>query len=233
MAMASKDDRTPIINSPTARNAAIGAGALIATVGAAVFVAKRAKGDQGDDALISDAPKWTLRDRPEGDKGALVGRSTTISLPRQDVYARWRDFTRFPDFMDNVRSVEKVDDKVSRWTIEAPGGTSVELLTELTHDVPGERIAWRSVEGSQITTAGEAIFSDAPPGRGTVVSLVMTYDPPAGALGKLVAKLFQREPAIQARRDLRRFKQLLETGEVTVNASPSARKSESPTEARI
>jgi uncharacterized membrane protein len=198
-----------------------------------VFVAKRAKGAKGDDALISDAPKWTLRDRPEGDKGALVGRSTTINLPRQDVYARWRDFTRFPDFMDNVRSVEKVDDKVSRWTIEAPGGTSVELLTELTHDIPGERIAWRSVEGSQITTAGEAIFSDAPPGRGTVVSLVMTYDPPAGALGKLVAKLFQREPAIQARRDLRRFKQLLETGEVTVNASPSARKSESPTEARI
>lgn len=231
--MASKDDRSSIIGSPTARNAAIGAGALIATVGAAVFVAKRAKGDKGDDALISDAPKWTLRDRPEGDKGALIGRSTTINLPRKDVYARWRDFTRFPDFMDNVRSVEKVDEKVSRWTIEAPGGTSIELLTELTHDVPGERIAWRSVEGSQITTAGEAIFSDAPPGRGTVVSLVMTYDPPAGALGKFVAKLSQREPVVQARRDLRRFKQLLETGEVTVNSSPSARKSESPTEARI
>jgi uncharacterized membrane protein len=135
--------------------------------------------------------------------------------------------------MDNVRSVERVDDKLSRWTIEAPGGTSVELLTETTHDVPGERIAWRSVEGSQIVSAGEAMFKDAPPGRGTVVQLVLTYDPPAGALGKLVAKLFQREPAIQARRDLRRFKQLLETGEVTVNASPSARKSESPTDVRI
>ena len=91
----------------------------------------------------------------------------------------------------------------------------------------------KSVEDSEITTAGEVMFSDAPPGRGTVVQLVMTYDPPAGTLGKVVAKLFQREPEIQARRDLRRFKQLLETGEVTVNASPSARKSESPTEARI
>ena len=231
--MARKDDRSSGIGFPTTRNAVVGAGALIATLGAAAFVAKRAKGDKRGDALISDAPKWTLRDRPEGDKGALIGRSTTINLPRQEVYLRWRDFTRFPDFMDNVRSVEKVDDKVSRWTIEAPGGTSVELLTELTHDVPGDRIAWRSVEGSQVTTAGEAVFQDAAPGRGTVVSLVMTYDPPAGALGTLVAKIFQREPAIQARRDLRRFKQLLETGEVTVNASPSARKSESPTEARI
>ena len=61
--------------------------------------------------------------------------------------------------MDNVRSVEKVDDKTSRWTIEAPAGKTVELVTEITHDVPGERIAWRSVEGSQITTAGEALFT--------------------------------------------------------------------------
>jgi uncharacterized membrane protein len=228
--MASKDDRSSIIDSPAARKAAIGAGALVATVGAAMLIAKRAK---GEDALISDAPSWTLRDRPEGDKGALIGRSVTINLPRQEVYKRWRDFTRFPDFMDNVRSVEKVDDEVSRWTIEAPGGTSVELLTELTHDVAGERIAWRSIEGSQITTAGEVLFKDAGPGRGTIVSLVMAYAPPAGTIGKLVAKLFQREPHIQARRDLRRFKQLLETGEVTVNASPSARRSESPTEARI
>ena len=215
------------------KRALVGAGAVVAAAAGAAILLKRRKDEGSGDRLVSDAPKWTLRDRPEGDKGALIGRSVTINRPREEIYARWRDFTRFPDFMDNVRSVEPVDDKVSRWTIEAPGGTSVELLTELTHDVPGERIAWRSVAGSQITTAGEAMFKDAPPGRGTVVQLVLTYAPPVGALGKLVAKLFQREPAIQARRDLRRFKQLLETGEVTVNASPSARMSESPTEARI
>lgn len=232
--MARAPERPSILDTPSAQRLALGAGALIATVGAALFVAKRSKADEQDhDALVSDAPKWTLRDTPKGEKGALIGRSVTIDRPRQEIYARWRDFSRFPDFMDNVRSVERIDDKKSRWTIEAPAGKTVELVTEMTHDVPGERIAWRSVEGSQITTAGEAIFSDAPPGRGTVVQLVMTYDPPAGAIGKMVAKLFQREPNIQARRDLRRFKQLLETGEVTVNASPSARTSESPTEARI
>ena len=228
--MAEAPERPKIIESSAAQ-VALGAGAVLAA-GAALYVATRNKSDTSD-ALVSDAPSWTLRDRPEGDKGALIGRSVTINLPRQEVYARWRDFTRFPEFMDNVRAVERVDEKRSRWTIEAPAGTSVELVTEITHDLPGERIAWRSIEGSQITTAGEAMFSEAPPGRGTVVQLVMTYDPPAGTLGKLVAKLFQREPRIQARRDLRRFKQLLETGEVTVNASPSARSSESPTEARI
>jgi uncharacterized membrane protein len=185
------------------------------------------------DALVSDAPSWTLRDRPAGKKGTLVGRSVTINRPRQEVYAVWHDFTRFPEYMDNVRSVEKVGEKTARWTIEAPAGQTVELVTETTHDVPGERIAWKSVEESDITSAGEVMFSDAPPGRGTIVQLVMTYAPPAGAVGKLVAKIFQREPAIQARRYLRRFKQLLETGEVTVNASPSARTSESPTQARI
>ena len=230
--MARAPERPSIMDSPSAQRAVIGVGALLVTAGAALFFAKRGNGDSSE-PLVSDAPKWTLRDTPKGEKGALIGRSVTINRPRQEVYARWRDFSRFPEFMDNVRSVEKIDEKQARWTIEAPAGQTVELLTEVTHDLPGERIAWRSVEGSEITTAGEAMFSDAAPGRGTVVQLVMTYDPPAGTLGKLVAKMFQREPKIQARRDLRRFKQLLETGEVTVNASPSARKSESPTQARI
>jgi len=229
--MAQAPERPSIMDSPAAQRVVLGAGALLATAGAALFFASRSKNDPSE-RLVSDAPKWTLRNRPEGDKGALIGRSVTINLPRPDVYARWRDFTRFPEFMDNVRTVEKIGER-SRWTIEAPAGNTVELVTEITHDVPGERIAWKSVAGSEITTAGQAMFSDAAPGRGTIVQLVMTYDPPGGTIGKLVAKLFQREPKIQARRDLRRFKQLLETGEVTVNASPSARKSESPTEARI
>lgn len=215
------------------QRAIIGAGiAVAAAAGAAVLLRRKGQDDQPE-GMISEAPPWTYKNKPEGDAGKLIGRSASINRPRQEVYERWRDFTRFPEFMDNVRSIETVDEKRSKWTIEAPAGTSVELVTEIVSDVAGERIAWRSVEGSSIETTGEATFRDGPPGRGTVVSLVLTYDPPAGTLGKLVAKLFQREPAIQARRDLRRFKQLLETGEVTRNASPSARKSESPSEARI
>ncbi|MEO7635361.1 MAG: SRPBCC family protein [Sphingomicrobium sp.] len=213
------------------QRALIGAGIAAAAAGAAFVINRKMKAD-GEEP-ISDAPEWTFRKRVEGEEGPLTGRSVTINRPRQEVYARWRDFTAFPQFMDNVRSVEKIDDKNSRWTIEAPAGTSVELVTEITADEPGSRIAWKSTEESQIATTGEVLFEDAAPGRGTVVRLVQSYAPPAGVIGKAVAKLFQREPYVQARRDLRRFKQLLETGEVTTNASPSGRTSESPTKARI
>lgn len=212
------------------RTLMLGAGVAVAAAGAA-FILNRKSHDKP--AMLSESPPWTHKDRPTGEHGELIGCSQTINRPPHEVYERWRDFVRFPDFMDNVRSVEMIDERQSRWTIEAPAGRTVELITEITHDVPGERIAWKSVDGSQIDTAGEALFTDAAPGRGTVVTLIMTYSPPGGTIGKLAAKVFRREPAIQARLDLRRFKQLLETGEVTVNASPSSRKSESPTEARI
>lgn len=225
--------RQPEPDTPewTPAKVALGAGAVVAAAGAAFLLTRKSNG--GRNAYISDAPPWTHKDRPAGKHGELIGRSLTVNRPRQEIYERWRDFARFPDFMDNVRSVEMLGEKKSRWTIEAPAGKTVELITEMTHDVPGERIAWRSLPESSIETAGEVMFKDSAPGRGTVVTLVMTYNPPGGTIGKLAAKLFQREPAIQARRDLRRFKQLLETGEVTVNASPSARDLESPTEARI
>lgn len=217
----------------SAAQIAIGAGALVAAAGAVFLLNRKGKADDMSDPMVSDSPPWTHKNKPSGELGELIGRSQTINRPRQEIYERWRDFTRFPEFMDNVRSVETIGGKQSRWTIEAPAGHTVELVTEITHDVPGERIAWKSTAESQIDTAGEVLFRDSAPGRGTVVTLIMTYSPPAGAIGKLAAKLFRREPAIQSRLDLRRFKQLLETGEVTKNASPSARESETPTEARI
>jgi uncharacterized membrane protein len=149
------------------------------------------------------------------------------------LYQEWRDFTRFPAFMDNVRGVEKLDNGRSRWTIEAPLGSTVEIVTRIAEDLPGKAIAWVSEPDSQIDTEGRVEFLDAGPGRGTMVRLTMRYTPPGGSIGKGLAKLFQREPGIQARRDLRRFKQLMETGEVSTNASPSGRASETPSEARI
>jgi uncharacterized membrane protein len=216
------------------QRALIGAGIAAATAGAAaVFLWNRKLNQDHDDDLISDAPPWTLKNPPQKDGEAPIGRSVTIGRPRQQLYEEWRDFTRFPRFMENVDSVEAQGDGRSRWTIKAPAGTSVELVTEITADESGRRIAWKSTPESQITTTGEVLFNDAPGDRGTYVSLVQTYVPPGGTLGKLAAKVLQREPGIQARRDLRRFKQLMETGEVTTNASPSARKSENPAQAHI
>lgn len=213
------------------QKALIGA-AVAAGVGAvALFFGRRGPDLSDDGEIISDAPDHVLRDRDKSNH-ALVGKSVTVGKPRHEVYDFWSDFTRFPKFMDNVRSVEKLDGKRSRWTIEAPAGTKVELVTRITEDRRGETIAWESEPESQIATTGRVEFLDSAPGRGTVVRLTMTYDPPGGLIGRGIAKLLQREPQVQARRDLRRFKQLIETGEVTTNASPSGR-GEDPGEPRL
>ena len=230
--------------------ALVGLGLAAATAGAAYYFTTKKSGESRGNGkrqssnsyqgpTISDAPDHVLRGRAKENSRnnqegrALVGRTVTIDKPKQELYAVWRDFTGFPRFMDNVREITKVDDVRSQWTIEAPAGATVKVITRIVEDVPGETIAWVSEPDSQIETDGRVEFADAPPGRGTYVRLLIRYKPPAGTLGQMVAKLMQREPQVQARRDLRRFKQLMETGEIPVNASPSGRKSESPTEARV
>jgi uncharacterized membrane protein len=215
------------------QRALIGAG-LAAAAGTAAFLLARRTGSSGAPIEeISDAPDHVWRQGTSHYDADLFGKTVTVGRPRQDVYETWRDFTRFPSFMENVESVEKLDAKRSRWIIKAPGETSVELVTRISEDRPGEAIAWESEPQSSVETAGRVEFIDAGPGRGTAVRLTIAYSPPGGIVGKGIAKLLQREPHIQARRDLRRFKQLMETGEVATNASPSGRKAETPTEPRI
>ncbi len=199
--------------------------AVGAAAGALWFFGRRLS--EPERTLISDAPPATFRGKAGRD--APVQRTVTVNRPRQELYDFWRDFTNFPQFMDNIRSVERLDDKRSRWVIEAPAETSVEFVSRIVEDQPGHLIAWESEEGADVRNSGRIEFIDAAPGRGTMVRATISYDPPAGALGKVVAKVLQREPNVQARRDLRRFKQLMETGEVTSSASPSGRKSENPT----
>ncbi len=207
------------------QRALVGLG-LAAAAGAAIFFAPRLL-HRRDETRISDAPPSTFRGKAKAD--ALVQRTVTVMRPRQELYDFWRDFTNLPQFMDNIRSVEKLDEKRSHWVIEAPAGTSVEFDSRITEDVPGSLIAWESEEGATVPNRGRVEFLDAGPGRGTWVRATISYDPPAGAIGRAVAKVLQREPNVQARRDLRRFKQLMETGEITTSASPSGRQSEDPT----
>jgi uncharacterized membrane protein len=152
----------------------------------------------------------------------LVGRSVTINRARDELYAFWRDFSNLPRFMRNVHSVRVNDQRHSHWVIEAPAGKTVEWDAEITHDAPGQLIAWQSLEGASVRNSGKVEFLDSPDDRGTVVRVTLAYDPPAGAVGKLIAKLFQKEPKVQARQDLRRFKQLMETGEVSTAQPPDA-----------
>ena len=150
------------------------------------------------------------------DDGTLIGRSVTINRPAAELFAYWRDFSNLATFMENVERIDVRDATHSHWVVKAPAGKTVEwdaIVTEENQSM----IAWTSAEGADVPNSGRVAFCDAG-ARGTVVTATIVYDPPMGAIGKLIAKMFQREPAIQARRDLRRFKQLMETGEIATAA---------------
>jgi len=185
--------------------------------------------DYADDAPLAASKRHDPADaatealiEPRGDN--LSTKSVTIRRPRDEVFAAWRDFSRLADFMENVERVEVLDDKRSHWVVKAPGGRTVEWDARITEERPGELIAWTSEEGADVPNSGRVTFRDAQADRGTIVTATLVYDPPAGAVGKLIAKLFQREPAIQARRELRRFKQLMETGEISTTVGQVAGK---------
>ena len=120
--------------------------------------------------------------------------------------------------MENLAGVSKRGQEWC-WTIRAPVGNTVAIDTEIAEERDGELIAWRSTPSSEIATEGRVHFKDAPGGRGTEVTLIISYQPPFGRLGQAIAKLLQREPSIQARRDLRRFRMLMETGEIATPAN--------------
>jgi uncharacterized membrane protein len=162
-----------------------------------------------------DAPPTSARDL-DADR-ALLAEAVTINRPAQEIYDFWRNPANLVQVMENVKSIERIDDTRSRWTVKAPAGSEVSWEAVITHDEPGRSLTWQSAPGADITNNGKVEFRDAGL-RGTVVRAVIAYDPPAGAIGKLVAKLFQREPRIQTRRDLHRLKQLMETGEIATAA---------------
>ena len=148
---------------------------------------------------------------------ALLAEAVTINRPAQELYEFWRNPRNLLPVMENIQAIEVIDDTRSRWTVKAPGERELSWESVVTKDVPGKEIYWQSAPGADIANSGRIEFREAGP-RGTVVRATSAYDPPGGAIGQFIAKLFQREPRIQARRDLRRFKQLMETGEIATAA---------------
>lgn len=157
----------------------------------------------------------------DGDESVVI-RTVTINRPREELYAYWRDFANLPTFMDNVQRIEIISPERSHWVVRAPAGKTVEWDARMTEDIPGTCIGWQATENADVPNSGRVEFRDAQGDRGTIVTATIAYDPPAGVVGKVIAKLFQREPAIQARRDLHRFKQLMETGEISTAARTRA-----------
>ena len=148
--------------------------------------------------------------------GIKFKKTIIIDRPASELYSFWRHFANLPRIADILESVEVLDDIHSRWTISAPGEIPVQWDAEITRDLPNEMIGWRSMEGSPIETAGYVRFERAPGGRGTLVRVALEYGLPAGRVGALVATLFGKRPGAHVEEMLRRFKQVMETGESAV-----------------
>jgi uncharacterized membrane protein len=147
-------------------------------------------------------------------QGTKVEERVTINRPVVEVYRFWRNFENLPRFMDHLEAVTVVDDTHSHWVAKGPAGTRVEWDAVIHHEFDDELIAWRSLPGSEINNAGSVHFTPTTDGMGTEVRVVLSYEPPAGKLGVAFAKLLGEEPSKQVADDLRRLKQVLDTGDV-------------------
>lgn len=145
-----------------------------------------------------------------------ITRSLTINKPRSEVYQFWRQFENLPQFMQHLQDVRQMGPKRSHWVARVPKGVgTVEWEADIVQEETDSLIAWRSLPNSDVDNAGEVRFMDAPADRGTVVQATISYRPPAGAVGGQIAKLLNPAFEEMVKMDLRRFKQLMETGEVT------------------
>ena len=146
--------------------------------------------------------------------GTRVEHAITVSETPAELYRFWRDFENLPRFMTHLLDVDTTADGRSHWVAEGPLGLKLEWDAEIVTDVPNEVIAWRSLDGADVDSAGSVHFTELPNGRGTEVRVELKYDPPAGKLGTAIAKLVGHSPAAQIRADMRRFKQIIEAGEM-------------------
>ncbi len=202
--------------------AGLGLAAIPVAVGATAALKRREMRGKHD-----SAPGHTARQSNFGDYH-VVGRTVTIAKPRAELFAFWRDFQNLPRFMANLDRVEPgTQPGHATWHIRAPAGKIYAVDTRIAREVDGELIAWRSTDDSEIDTEGRVTFEDAPGDRGTRVGLIIAYKPKGGALGEMIATLARRSPELQARHDLKRFKMLMETGEIATSARTRA---DQPTE---
>ncbi|WGV27719.1 SRPBCC family protein [Halotia branconii] len=150
-----------------------------------------------------------------------VEKTVTINKSAEELYHFWHNFENLPTFMKHLKFVKVYNEKRSHWIANAPLGNSVEWDADILEDRENEFISWASVEGADIENSGFVRFQKAPKNRGTEVKVVLEYNPPGGVLASVIAKLFGEEPEQQIGDDLRRFKMLMEAGEIATTAGQS------------
>jgi uncharacterized membrane protein len=144
----------------------------------------------------------------------VLKRSITVNRSPEALYGFWKNLENLPQFMYHLQSVRNLGEGRSHWVTQGPAGTTVEWDAQITEDRPNVLLAWRSLEGADVDQSGVVRFERRPGDRGTAVRVEMQYRPPAGFAGAAVAALFNQAPEQQIYDDLRRFKQIMEIGEI-------------------
>jgi uncharacterized membrane protein len=148
------------------------------------------------------------------DKRIRVRKTVIINRSPEEVYRYWHDIGNVPKFMNRIESVQVTEGARSHWTAQGPGGVRAEWDAEMVNDEPNALIAWRSVEGSRVHNSGTVRFEPGPAGQGARVTVELQYAPRGGAISTRLARLLGSAPSQQLEGDLRRLKQILETGEI-------------------
>src|SRR3954464_11725254 len=148
-----------------------------------------------------------------GPRGVNVLESVTINRSIEELYRFWRNLENLPQFMRHLESVNKITDTISHWRAKGPAGMTVEWDAEVYNEVPNKLIAWRSLEGSDVVSAGSVNFDRAADGLATRVTVHLQYSPPMGKVGAALARLFGADAETEIREDLQRFKTMIETGQ--------------------
>ncbi len=158
-----------------------------------------------------------------------VRRSVTIRKSPQELYQFWRNFENLPNFMYHLESVQVTGGTRSSWVAKGPAGRTVKWDAEIVDDQPNHLIVWQSLPGADVDNWGTIRFEPVQNGKETIVQVELGYVPPAGAMGAIIAKLFGEAPEQSVKDDLRRFKQLMETGEIPTTEGQSAGRATSAT----
>lgn len=228
---------------PNERYLSVGGGALLTTIGlrrgglggillAALGGALVYRGATGYCPINSAIGRDTSKEKNETDV-LEISKSVTINKPREEVYQFWRKLENLPQFMMHLETVQQLDDKRSHWVARLDSESKlakvlpkIEWDAEIVEEEPNSRLVWRSVPGATVDNAGEVRFVDAPGNRGTEVHATIKYRAPEGLVGETVMKLFNPAFKQMVKEDIRRFKRLMETGEIPTNAGPSGRQPE-------
>lgn len=182
------------------RNPGLAASATLAAVGVLALKQNAESAQTQENRQFEAAASFAIRCSPER------------------AYRMWRDFENLPKFMRHLHSVAPSTNGQTRWTAVGPLGSRISWNAEIVDDVENERISWRSLPGSQVENRGMIEFRPGLREGSTIATLRMQYVPPGGALGKALATFFGKNPEFAAREDLRRFKALIEAGEIPTTA---------------